>query len=91
MKSGKANWHTDWARWDVKPPASFRIPAPSPSCSSQQQRGCLHALQGMMLVVGGWSSSVSVGVDVGGISNAQIARRVYFSATIKQRKQALWM
>lgn len=42
-----------------------------------------------MLVVGGWSSSVSVGVDVGGISNAQIARRVYFSATIKQRKQAL--
>lgn len=28
--------------------------------------------------MGGWSSGVSVGADVGGISNALIARRVYF-------------
>lgn len=30
------------------------------------------------MVVGGWSSGVSVGADVGGISNALIARQVYF-------------
>lgn len=37
MKAGKADWHDDWARWDVKSPASFRNPAPSPSRTSQQQ------------------------------------------------------
>lgn len=37
MKAGKADWHDDWACWDVKSPASFRNPAPSPSCTSQQQ------------------------------------------------------
>lgn len=40
--------------------------------------------------MGGWSSGVSV--DVGGISDALIAKRdFFFSATVKQRKQALWI
>lgn len=28
MKAGKANWHNDWACWDVKSPTSFGNPAP---------------------------------------------------------------
>lgn len=36
MKAGKANWHNDWACWEVKSPTSFRNPAPSPSCTSHR-------------------------------------------------------
>lgn len=31
MKAGKANWHADWARWEVKSLTSTGNLAPSPS------------------------------------------------------------
>lgn len=85
MKVGKANWHDDWARWDVKSPASFRNLHPHPAApgsSSEHRAVCMRYGANAWWWADGAAVSASVLI-------ALIARRVYFFC--KKRKQALRM
>lgn len=90
-------WQGRLARWlgmlgcEIPPPASGTLhPHPAAPVTVAVSIRLFATGHIKVVVVGGWSSGVSV--DVGDISKALIARRVCFlSATIKQRKQVLWI
>lgn len=85
MKVGKANWHDDWARWDVKSPASFRNLHPHPTApvsSSEYWTVCMCYRANAWW----WADGAAVSVLV---LNALIARQVSFF-TARKGSRRCW-